>query len=134
MGKRLSESIKLIEKDYYLKVRKEKWEKTLPTFRNLDIDISYKNKYDDLKISITNILDIEDKRFITTKIKNISSHRSNYIISNIQCPFCGKNIKVNKLWNCYICECDNDKKIFEITGVLYPKPKHVVELPNDSYE
>jgi len=134
MGKRLSESIKLIEKDYHLKVRKAKWEQTLPTFRNLEIDISYKNNYDDLILSITDILNVEDKRLITTKIKHISQYRSNYIISNIQCPCCGKNIPINKLWNCYICECDGTKKIFEIKDVWYPKPKQIVELPNNDYE
>jgi len=135
MAKRLSESVKLIEKGFRRKVKKERWEQTTPSFRNLNIETHYKNDYDNIRVSITDLLDIEDTRIIVTKISNISPYGSNYVISNIECPTCRKQIKLNRHWNCYICECpEHDKKIFEIKDVVYPKPKKIIELPSDDYE
>jgi len=133
MGRRLTEAFKLLEKEYYKKARKEKWDKALPTFKNLNIDPQYKDTYNKLIISVTNLLDTKEKS-CTTKINNIAPRGTNYIITNIKCPLCNKNIKINRHWNCYICQCpEHGKKVFEINKIIYPKPKQIIEIP-DGYE
>ena len=135
MGSRLTESVKLIEKGYRRKMKKERWEKTTPSFRNFEIDISYKRKYREIDLTITDILDIEDKRIIKSKIASIEQYGSNYLITAIDCPACGNQIKLNKHWNCFICECkEHPKKSFEISSISYPAPRHIKELPSNDYE
>ena len=133
MAKRLTESFKLQEKGVRRKLKKEIWEKAIPSFKNLKIDIEYKEGYEQLQLTITDILNIEE-RAMYSKIKNICCYGSNYLITNIQCPLCGKNIEINRHWNCFICECtEHEKKIFEIKKVSYPKRRTIKEFPEDVY-
>jgi len=130
MAKRLTEAFKLQEKGVRRKLKKAKWDKSLPSFKNLEIDIYYKEHYEDLELSITNILNLEEKS-IKTNISCICEMGSNYLITNIKCPHCGKNIQINRYWNCYICDCpEHEKKIFEISKVSIPEPKKYKELPD----
>jgi len=116
MGKRLSESVKLIMKGYRRKMKKQRWEKTLPLFRNYDIDPKYKTKAQSLRPIITDILDIEDGLH-QTQVTTITQRGPKNIISHIVCPYCNRILKLNDKWNCYICECNEQKKIFEIVEV-----------------
>jgi len=130
MGSRLTESSKLIEKGFRRKVKKEKWEQTIPSFRNLKIDISFKYNFESIRLIITDILHIENRPKFS-KIINISPKGGTFIITQIKCPFCNKIINLNKYWNSYICESeDHEKKIYEITSVEYP-PKPSIKDYSD---
>jgi len=124
MGKRLSESVKLIEKGYRRKMKKERWEQTSPSFKNFKIDNHFKTHINDIRITVTDILQIKEReRF--SKISEVSPHGSNYLITSIICPICRNPILLNKHWNSFICDNPiHERKIYEITRVDYvEKPK-----------
>ena len=130
MGRRLTESFKLLEKDYRLKERKAKYEKTIPSFKNLSIDVHFKDELIKVRIKVTNLLNVGENPFYTT-ISSIKPSRSNYLITSIICPICGKKVQINKYWNCYICNCsDHNKKVFEIKKALLPESQQVKEMPS----
>ena len=131
MAKRLTESFKLQEKGVRRKLKKAIWDKAVPSFKNLEIDVEYKDDYERLLVTVTDILNLEERPMIS-RIKNICCYGSNYLITNIQCPLCGKNIAINRYWNCFICECtEHEKKIFEIEKAILPKPKKFVAYPEE---
>ncbi|MHA1866013.1 MAG: hypothetical protein ACTSWZ_05840 [Candidatus Heimdallarchaeaceae archaeon] len=116
MGKRLTESIKLIEKGYRQKVKKERWLETEPNFVNLKIDYSYKDCFHKLKVIVTDLLEKTETKKVT-EITSIVPRGSTFLISSIKCPDCGSIIFLNKHWNAYFCCNGHKKKIFEIVKV-----------------
>ena len=128
MTKRLSESVKLIEKGYRKKLKKERWERTVPSFKNFEIDSFYAKHYSELSLIVTDILNIESKSAYS-KIRNIAPLGSNYLITSIECPICGHSISINRHWNCYFCECnEHPKQIYEIISVVEP-PTEMPQSP-----
>ena len=120
MAKRLTEAFKLLEKGYRRKMRKERWEKSIPSFENFKVDVSFKDSLDELKIIVTDILNVsEPKR--KAKISTVSNYGSSYLINSIECPICGRILIINRHWNCFFCECtEHQKKIYEIVKVEMP--------------
>ena len=118
MGKRLSESTKLIERAYRKKMKKQKWQKTIPSFKNLNIDASEAFYFKQIQIVITNLLDVDEKaRF--SRIHEIKPAGATYIITSVVCPFCKKPAYINFYWNSFMCfDEEHDKKIYEITRVV----------------
>jgi len=128
MGKRLNESVKLIEKAYRRKMKKERWDQTFPSFKSFKIDNHFNSHTEDLRITVTDILKIDEReRF--SKISNLTPHGSNYIISSIVCPICRHPALLNKHWNSFICNNpDHERKIYEITRVDIIEKLKIKEL------
>jgi len=136
MAKRLTESFKLQMKGYRRKVKKEFWDKAVPTFKNFEIDFDYRNHIDDLQLHITDIVDVKAP-IRKTKINTLSQYGATYLINSIICPVCGNIITINRHWNCYFCENDeHGRKIFEITkvGVLVKPTRKDKESPSNEEE
>lgn len=115
--------------------KKKGWEKTIPKFINFDIPIDNVNYHglDAYDLSVTNLLDTKNEKCFLTKAEEIDD---NGLILNITCPSCGKNVKLNKHWNAFICSCGQDKKVYEISSiesVMSKRPKQVVELEDDGW-
>jgi len=103
-----------------VKVKKERWLQTVPSFRNLKIDFCYGKECKRLRIIVTDLLDIEEKNKFST-IHNVSNQGGTYVITSIICPVCKKPVSLNIHWNSYICECkEHERKIFEICKVEVP--------------
>ena len=120
MGKRLTQSFKLLEKDYRTKVKRDRWEKDKPTFKTFNISYLFKDNFDSIRLIVTDVLNL-DAPTRQTKIMGVSKKGSDYIISSIVCPICNKILVINKYWNCYFCESEeHGRKIFEITKVKIP--------------
>jgi len=120
MGKRLTQSFKLLEKDYRKKVKKDRWDKDIPTFKTFDIPYTYRNHVEDIKIKVTDVMNVEAP-IRKSKVITVRKRGSDYIIESIVCPLCDKILVINKHWNCYFCERgEHGRKIFEITKVELP--------------
>ena len=123
MSKRLSESVKLIEKAYRRKMKKKRQEGNVPTFENLGVDFFY-SQYPELvsklKLIVVNLLDDQDperyKRY-ESKIISTSKKGSAVLVASIKCPICGEEVKLAKHWNSFICTNSHKKMIFEIFDV-----------------
>lgn len=118
MGRRLTESFKFQIKAYHRQSKKTDWLKTLPTFRNFDIN------HDDAKgnpelvsLVVTDLLKVEEKPMKTVAL-GFKESGSMIMIDAIRCPCCGGTLTRNTHWNCYICanKPAHDKKVFEIKG------------------
>jgi len=108
--------------------KKQRWEKTKPRFIYYDITLQKVNDVglQELDIVVTDILDINDKRRIITKAKTFDE---NGLILKITCPICGKDVKLNKHWNAFICDStEHEKKVYEIKNIEYKVPKKIVEI------
>ena len=112
------ESVKLIEKAYRKKMKKQRWQKTLPSFKNFDIDIDEAQYFEQIRIIVTNLLDSDEKpRF--SRIHSLQETGATFVFSSIICPICRKPINLNYHWNSFICNCkEHDKKIYEISKVV----------------
>ena len=111
----------MIEKGYRRKLKKERWEATTPSFRNLDLDHFRKKDYQEIKIAVTDVLNINEGAFYS-KINSIGERGSMILVTSVICPFCGKPAQLNEHWNCFFCECGiHEKKILEITRVVIKK-------------
>lgn len=120
MTKRLTESVKLIQKAYRRKMKKQRWEKTVPSFKNLGMTVKCADFTDEINLVVTNLLEIEEKA-VYAKINGVSEFGSNYLISSIKCPFCHKPLIINRHWNCFICSGgEHERKVFEILRVKMP--------------
>jgi len=118
MTKRLTESVKLIEKAYRRKMKKQKWEKTIPSFRNFEVDYDEGQYFEQLRIVVTNILNVEEHAKYS-KIHSLRGTGSTFIIESIICPTCRNPVFLNYHWNCFICNCEeHEKKIYEICKVV----------------
>jgi len=117
MGSRLTESVKLIEKAFRRKAKKERWLQTTPSFRNFKVDIEYAKNCTGLSIKVTDLLDVESKSK-TSAIHDVARQGGTYIVTSIICPICNRPVSLNKHWNSYICECkEHPRMIFEICEV-----------------
>ena len=115
--------------------KKKRWEKTIPKFTNFHIPIDNVNYHglDAYDLSVIDLLDTKNEKCFLTKAKEIDDSG---LILNITCPNCGENIGLNKHWNAFICSCEQDKKIYEISSiesVMNKRPKQVVELKDDGW-
>jgi len=92
--------------------------KTIPTFKNFDIDYDRVND-DNIEIAVRDIFDETDKGYKTV-VNQVDKKGATFIISMIRCPLCGKPISLNEKWFTYLCyECEEHKKTnFEMVGVL----------------
>jgi len=119
LGSRLTEGAKLIEKSYRKKMRKQIWKKTVPSFRNFKIDVDEVIYFQQMKLVITNLLDIDEPPNYS-KINTLNNTGATILITSIICPVCKKPIFLNEYWNSFICEqCEeHEKKIYEITRVV----------------
>lgn len=118
MSKKLMESFKLQMKATRRKIKKDKQDKQLPTFKNLDIPYSQVNDKN-IGILVSNIMDVKEKDY-TTLVLGTQPKGQTHIISSIRCPVCQKPVPYDERWNSFICEkCDvHDKKIYEIVKIL----------------
>jgi len=120
MGKRLTQAFKLLEKDYRLKVKKERWDKGIPTFKTFDIPFELRKSLEDITLYVTDVLNVESPTRESRVIK-VDKKGSTYMITSIVCPVCNQILVINKHWHCYFCEdISHGRKIFEITKVEYP--------------
>jgi len=99
-------------------MKKQRWQKTVPSFRNFEIDIEEAKYFEQIKIVVTNLLDAEEKpRF--SKIHSLQEAGATFILSSIICPVCRKPISLNNHWNGFICNCkEHEKKVYEICKVV----------------
>jgi len=116
-------------KEYSKHRKKKKWEKTEPKFINFDITLKQIKENGLLRydLMVTNLLDIKDRRSISTKAVETNEKG---LITKILCPFCGKELKLNRHWHAYFCT-NKEKKILEITDIRYDKPKEIKEIKED---
>jgi len=120
MGKRLTQAFKLLEKDYRKKVKKDRWEKDIPTFKTFDIPYTQRKNLDNMRLLVTDVLNVEAP-LRNSRVIEVSKRGSDYIISSIVCPLCSKILVINRHWNCYFCESEeHGRKIFEIAKVEIP--------------
>jgi len=98
--------------------KKDVENKTIPTFKNFDIDYDRVND-NNIEIAVRDIFEETDKGY-KSLVLSVDKKGATFIISKIRCPLCGKPIQLNEKWFTYICfECDEHKKTnFEMVGVL----------------
>ena len=118
MSKRLTESFRLQMQATRKKARKERQEKQLPTFKNLEIPYSKVNDKN-ITILVSNIMDMKEKN-CKSLVLSVKAKGQTYIINSIRCPICQKPIPYNEKWNSFVCDKNevHDKKIYEILQVL----------------
>ena len=99
-------------------MRKQRWQKTIPSFRNFKIDVEEARYFEQIRIVVTNLLDAEEKpRF--SKLHGIQESGATYIMSSIICPVCRRPVYLNHHWNGFICNCnEHEKKVYEICRVV----------------
>jgi len=99
-------------------MKKQKWEKTVPSFRNFEVEFEEAQYFEQLRIIVTNLLDTEETpRY--SKIHSLRCTGSTFIMESILCPICQQPIFLNYHWNCFICNCgEHEKKVYEICRVV----------------
>ena len=99
-------------------MKKQRWQKTVPSFRNFKIDVEEVRYFNQLRIVVTNLLDAEENpRY--SKIHSLREAGATFILESIICPVCRNPVHLNQHWNSYICECtEHEKKIYEISRVV----------------
>jgi len=99
-------------------MRKQRWQKTVPSFRNFEIDVEEAKYFSQIRIVVTNLLDAEESaRF--SRIHSLKEAGATFILESILCPICHKPINLNYHWNCFICNCnEHEKKVYEISKVV----------------
>ena len=86
---------------------------TLQELQSLDIDV-----FVDIDVHITDLLHNYSE---TTTITAINQKDSRVLIESIRCPICNQPIQIDEHWDCYICKCYNQKKIYDVTSLSSPK-------------
>lgn len=102
--------------------KKKRYEKTRPFLMNYipyNIYDLERLEVDDLVLSVTNLLDNEDKKW--TVLKKLSGSVGHELIDAIECPDCGATIYRHKYWDCYICFCGGIKKVYDIMEIKSAK-------------
>ena len=63
-------------------MRKQRWQKTTPSFRNFEIDVEEAQYFEQIRIVVTNLLDIEEKpRY--SRLHSIQEAGATFIMSSI---------------------------------------------------
>lgn len=118
MSRTLTEIFKIQIKSVRRKAKKDRQDKQLPTFKNLEIPYSKVNDKN-IIIIVSNIMDIKEED-CKTLVLNVQPRGQTYIISSIRCPVCQKPIPYDERWNSFVCDKNDvhDKKIYEILKVV----------------
>ena len=106
------EKFKDQQKSVTRNLRKQTWERTIPSLRNLGLGYQHDLQDSCIVLDVTNLLDVNE----TSKTTRIVNLKDNDTIEKIQCPDCKQPIKLNKHWNAFLCRCDNIKKVYEVKG------------------
>lgn len=106
--------------------RRRNYENTLPYLGNFmdlttrDIERKGLDLENDFVAEVINLLD--DNGTKTTSMISVKGKISKELVTQIVCPICGKPVKINEHWNCFICQNGHEKMIFDIQDI---KRKHV---------
>lgn len=95
------------------------YEQTLPFLRNYtnetipELQKRGMTFEDDAVVYVRNLMAGDD--LLKTEIVEITASGFKNKITKIKCPCCGKELEINKYWECYICCCqENGKQIYDV--------------------
>jgi len=106
------------------KTRRQRYEDSRPFLLNhLNYSLQDLNRLD---INITtdinvHIVDLLHNFSGSTTITTINPSDSRILIESIECPICHQPVPIDKHWDCFICTCQNQKKIYDIISLSSPK-------------
>lgn len=93
--------------------KKDRQEKGVPTFRNLEISYDRVND-NNIGLVVSDILEREEKQYKSLVLATDKTGAT-FIITKIKCPACGATLALDKKWMCFICSNpEHKKKSFEI--------------------